>query len=190
LAEQRRERPPGSGLRPVRATLCHVLNEERLLLKRATRGVSLGKWNAPGGKIERGENPEENARREVLEETGLVLGETNFHGRIAYEMGSGDPRLIRVFLFSARSFTGRLRSTDEGVVRWFHVSRLPLDEMWDDDRYWVHLMLNGCRFDARFSYDKENRWVEKFEIRSRAEAEKGEGGRIRPSRCLGDRGVS
>jgi hypothetical protein len=81
----------------------------------------------------------------------------------------GVPHLIRVFLFSARRFSGRPRSREEeGRVRWFHRSRLPFDEMWDD-RYWVHLMLSGFRFDATFYYDGENRRVAKFEMRSRTE---------------------
>jgi hypothetical protein len=39
-------------------------------------------------------------------------------------------------------------------------------QMWDDDRYWIHLMLNRCRFDAVFHYDESNRLVTKFEIGS------------------------
>ena len=57
----------------IEATICHVIRGRRLLLKRANRGISVGKWNAPGGKIEAGETPEECAQREVLEETGLSV---------------------------------------------------------------------------------------------------------------------
>ena len=37
-------------------------------------------WQLPGGWIELGESPEQSARREVVEETGLGLGELRFVG--------------------------------------------------------------------------------------------------------------
>ncbi len=46
-------------------------NREILLVKRADDGF----WCAPAGGIEPGEAPEEGARREVFEETGLTLGD-------------------------------------------------------------------------------------------------------------------
>ena len=45
---------------------------EILVMKRAT-GALAGQWFLPGGGAEEGESPEECARREVLEETGLAI---------------------------------------------------------------------------------------------------------------------
>lgn len=39
----------------------------------APRQKGAREWNLPGGKVEKGESPESAARREVLEETGLLL---------------------------------------------------------------------------------------------------------------------
>lgn len=136
-------------------------------MKRATRGISKGKWNAPGGKIEPGESPEENARREVREETGLRVRNLFYHGTINFFMGGGRKLDIGVHLFSTRRFQGKMTSTDEGEVRWFGVAEIPFAEMWDDDRYWIQPMLAGRRFNAKFYYDQANRKVIEYEIRSR-----------------------
>jgi len=151
----------------VRATICHVIDSDRLLLKRATRGISKGKWNAPGGKIEHGESPEENARREVREETGLRISKLFYHGTINFFMGGGRKLDILVHLFSTRKFSGKVNSTEEGEVRWFEVTKIPYSEMWDDDTYWLGLMLSRRRFDADFYYDRDNRKVVGYEIRFR-----------------------
>jgi 8-oxo-dGTP pyrophosphatase MutT (NUDIX family) len=45
---------------------------EFLVLRRGARGRSPGAWEAVHGHLEEGERPEDGARRELLEETGLT----------------------------------------------------------------------------------------------------------------------
>jgi len=145
-------------------TLCHIIDGDRLLLKKANRGISKGKWNAAGGKIEPGETPEQGAIREVLEETGLSVINLTNHGPLNFHMDGKKDLSFVVHLFSTKSFDGELKSSEEGEVKWFDVDKIPYDEMWDDDNYWMHLMLKNKRFVVDFYYDKENKEVIKCSL--------------------------
>ena len=50
-----------------------LLRDEKLLLGQRLGAHGAGTWAPPGGYLEFGESPEDCARREVLEETGLTL---------------------------------------------------------------------------------------------------------------------
>ena len=151
---------------PTEATICHIVRGRRLLLKKANRGISKGKWNGPGGKLERGETPETNAVREVLEETALRIRNPDYHGRIEFYMDGGDELDYLVHVFLAKKSSGTPRSSREGRVRWFGLGEIPYSQMWDDHRYWLPLLLNGAKFDARFYYDRQNKDVTRYEIGS------------------------
>jgi 8-oxo-dGTP diphosphatase len=67
----------GDGYTPTTYALSTAVYLERegliLLLERAEGAAMAGQWFLPGGMVERDELPEEGARRELLEETGLTV---------------------------------------------------------------------------------------------------------------------
>jgi 8-oxo-dGTP diphosphatase len=50
-----------------------ILNANRVLLVERGKSPLKGYWSLPGGVLETGEHLEEGVRREVLEETGLIV---------------------------------------------------------------------------------------------------------------------
>lgn len=54
-----------------------IINNKKRILLQKRKATSFGMWGLPGGLMELGESTEDTARREVLEETGLTIGNLN-----------------------------------------------------------------------------------------------------------------
>jgi 8-oxo-dGTP diphosphatase len=136
-----------------RATLLFVIRDGEILLIHKKRGLGAGKINGPGGRIDPGESPPECAIREVREElevtpTGLrECGEHRFQFVDGYS--------IHVHVFTATGCDGVPRETDEAVPLWAPLDRVPYDEMWEDDRIWLPVLLGGKSFTGWWIFDGE-----------------------------------
>ncbi len=138
----------------IQATLCFIFKDNRILLLKKSKGlVGQGKWNAPGGKILPHEEPKACAVREVFEETRLIVKNVEEVGLLYfYNNGQRENAIWTVHTFLSRRFDGVPIDGREGQLEWFSVDALPFDEMWEDDKYWYKLALEGTRFEGWFYY--------------------------------------
>ncbi|MGB5248650.1 MAG: NUDIX hydrolase [Gammaproteobacteria bacterium] len=92
-----------------------------VLVKRANPPLG---WALPGGFVDVGETVESAARREVLEETGLVVSGLNLLG--VYSDPARDPRgHTASIVFIAQSDGIPLAGDDAAEARWFSLKSLP-----------------------------------------------------------------
>jgi len=129
-------------------TLCYVLDGGRVLMIEKRRGLGAGKLNAPGGKVERGETPEEAAIREVREEVGVEVKDLEFMGVLEF-VNNGSIH-SHCYVFISRSFDGVPKETEEARPVWVSADSLPYSKMWEDDKLWLPLVLKGKKVFARF----------------------------------------
>jgi 8-oxo-dGTP diphosphatase len=133
------------------ATLVFVVEQGRVLLIRKKRGLGAGKINGPGGRVEAGETPEACAVREVQEELCITPREIRKGGEHRFQFLDGYS--IHVHAFRATAHDGEPTETEEAIPLWFDTSRIPYEEMWEDDELWLPHLLAGTPVDGRFIFD-------------------------------------
>ncbi|CAI9716750.1 8-dihydro-8-oxoguanine triphosphatase [Octopus vulgaris] len=114
-------------------TLVLIRESSRVLLGMKKRGFGKGNWNGFGGKVKVGEETiEDGAKRELLEECGLVAPCLNKIGELDFEF-LGNPEIMEVHVFKTDSFEGIPAESEEMHPRWFSIERIPYHQMWPDD---------------------------------------------------------
>ena len=100
--------------------------QEILLIQRGNHPLA-GQWALPGGFVDRGESPEEAARRELYEETGVSAGKFTQVG--AFGHPGRDPRgwVVSVAYVVRLETNGNVAvaGDDASSVQWWPVNRLP-----------------------------------------------------------------
>jgi len=134
-----------------RATLLFVIRDEEILLIHKKRGLGAGNINGPGGRIEPGETPLSAAIREVEEELLITPSGVEQCGELYFQFLDG--LSIHCTVFRATGYTGEPTETDEAIPIWADCNDIPYDRMWEDDQYWMPLMLRGTHFKGYFIFD-------------------------------------
>ena len=149
-------------------TLCCVYNDTHILLGEKKYGNFMGIWNGFGGKFEEGETVENAAARELQEETKIVPLDMQKRGVIVFEFEEeGNPfagkPIVEVHIFSVTKYSGEPVETEEMRPQWFDLNKIPYDNMWPDDLYWLPMLLAGKKFKGKF-YLKDSKTIIKHEL--------------------------
>lgn len=141
-------------------TLTIIHRHPNILLGLKKRGFGEGRWNGFGGKVSAGETIEDAARRELLEEAGILAANLEKCGVLDFEF-KGDPEILEVHVFKAKDYTGDPIESEEMKPQWFHVNEVPFHSMWPDDQHWFPLMFAGKKFRGKFLFDNQDKIIDK-----------------------------
>ncbi|HEY8487616.1 MAG TPA: 8-oxo-dGTP diphosphatase [Thermaerobacter sp.] len=105
-------------------TLGFLVQDGRVLLLERRKPPNAGRWNAPGGKLEAGEDPIQGIVREFAEETGLTLEDPTLRAVLCFHELDGAWRPQMIYTFLARRATGSLLASEEGRLAWWPVEQV------------------------------------------------------------------
>lgn len=129
-------------------TLCYIEKDGAYLMMHRIKkknDENKEKWVGVGGKLEAGESPYDCARREILEETGIVPKLLRYRGIITFVSDLYGTEYMH--LFTACGYEGEIDfSCEEGVLEWVEKERIPTLPIWEGDRIFFRLLDTENRF--------------------------------------------
>ncbi len=146
--------------------ICYLLKDDQVLMifrNKKKVDINKGKWIGVGGHVEKGESIEQAIKREVWEESSLVVNKVNYAARVTFFFKE-DVELMHVF--TAKDFSGEVDyNCNEGTLKWIPINELYSLPLWEGDKLFLQPVLNNDPFfemsmkyegDALVEYKKEN----------------------------------
>nr|WP_290669203.1 8-oxo-dGTP diphosphatase [Ardenticatena sp.] len=150
---------------PILGTLVYCVRDQQALMLYRHKEPNLGLWVAPGGKVEHGESPQECARRELREETGLTAHTLTFRGLVTEVSPRPDWHWM-LFIYVTHDFSGTVQADErEGRLRWVPIEQIATLPLPQADRIFTPRVLATTTsfYEAKYIYDDALNLVEVIE---------------------------
>ncbi|THU80652.1 hypothetical protein K435DRAFT_695245 [Dendrothele bispora CBS 962.96] len=135
-------------------TNAFVVKDGKILLGYKKRGFGAQKYNGFGGKVEAGETSLQAAGRELEEESGISSASL-VHAGVLFFVTEDSESAFHIDIYRGEAYEGiekDVRETDEMRPEWFDIDKIPYDKMWEDDVFWMPMLLDKKWFWGRADF--------------------------------------
>ena len=153
----------------VNTTLCYIEKDGCYLMLHRTKkenDYNKDKWIGIGGKFENGESPEDCVRREIREETGLVVApeDLEYCGIVTFvDVSMPEEYTEFMHVFRARKFSGSLLTDcDEGELEWVPIEKINDLPHWQADEIYLDFIAQNRPFFSLKAVYKNSRLIETY----------------------------
>jgi 8-oxo-dGTP pyrophosphatase MutT (NUDIX family) len=138
------------------STLLFLLKDNQILLAMKKRGFGVNRFNGVGGKPNPDENIFDTAIRETQEEINITPKNIIQVATIDFYFENNPQWDQQVLVYLTKEWEGEPIETEEMNPQWFDIDKLPFENMWPDDPFWLPLILSGKKLQAEFTFDQNS----------------------------------
>ena len=148
--------------RIIDTTLLVLVKDNKILLAQKKRGFGVGLFNGVGGKKQADETIYEAMLRETKEEINIEPIDAKLIGIIDFDLFlKGENVIEKMHIYMANDFIGTPTESDEMKPQWFDLDKIPYNNMFEDDIYWLPEALKGNKIKGICEFDRDLKLISK-----------------------------
>ncbi len=122
------------------------------------RGLGVDKWNGSGGKFKKSEDGSISncLIRELKEEINVEVIKHKKIGTLKFLFDASIDYSMNVHIYLVENWKNEPSESEEMKPKWFKVENIPYEDMWEDDKYWLHHILNDKEILGTITFNKDN----------------------------------
>lgn len=121
------------------------------------RGFGVNRWNGVGGKVnDQNETIEEAAIRETKEEIFVEIENLSKVAELSFYFPHNSAWDKIVHVYFTENWKGKPKESDEMRPNWFSANKLPFQDMWSGDIFWLPEVIKGSRLKAMFKFGEKD----------------------------------
>lgn len=143
----------------LNSVLCYLEKDGHWLMMNRIKkknDLNIGKWVAPGGKLEEKESPIDCVKREVFEETSLLVNSAKLRGIVTFVSDKFETE--QMYIFTSNDFNGNVDyNCSEGVLEWKKINDVESLPVWEGDKIFHSFLINDHPFfNLKLIYNGDN----------------------------------